>query len=155
MMDRSMVDRGMVDRGMMDRGMMDRGMVNRGMMSWGMISRSMMSRGMMSRSVVGRSIGGMSIILDISHISSVVVSMIVYVLGPAIRKENRVGPLYIARAISALSGIEVGSRVIIMHSILVAVGFGLLLVGWCMMRCMVGGWHVVRWKVGSKAAANH
>merc|ERR1719317_904906 len=135
----------MMDRSMMYRGMMDRGMVDRGM-----VSRGMMSRGMMSRSI-----GGMSIILDISHISSVVVSMIVDVLGPAIGKEDRVGPLYIARAISALSGIEVGSRVIIMHSILVAVGFGLLLVGWCMMRCMVGGWHVVRWKVGSKAAANH
>merc|ERR1712105_162469 len=145
----------MVDRGMVDRGMMDRGMVDWSMMDWGMVHRGMVNRGMMDRNMVGRSIGN-SIILDISHISTVVVSMIVDMLGPAIRKEDRVGSLYITRTISNLASIEVGSRILIMHSILIAVRFRLLLVHWCMVRdrCMVrcrclvrGCRHVVSWGV--------
>jgi len=99
-----------------------------------MSGRCMMSGGRVvgGRGVVGRRVSN-SIVLHISHVSVVVVSMVLDMLGPAIRKEDRVGSLYITRTISNLSSIEVGSGILVMHSVLVAVGFRLLLVGWCVI----------------------
>ena len=112
---RGMMDsRGVVD----DGGMMDDG----GMVDGGCVVGS--------RARVSRSISS-TLVLDISNISTIVVGVVLDMLGPAIRKEDRVGSLYITRTIGHLSSIEVGSRILVVHSILVAVGFGLLLVDRC------------------------
>merc|ERR1712212_1263551 len=83
-----------------------------------------------SRARVSWSISS-TLVLDISNISTIVVGMVLDMLGPAIRKEDRVGSLYITRTIGHLSSIEVGSRILVVHSILVAVGLGLFLVHMC------------------------
>merc|ERR1712121_550838 len=50
--------------------------------------------------------------------------MVVDVLGSAGGKENRVGSLNITVPIPRFSSVEVGSRVVVMDSVLVAVGAG-------------------------------
>merc|ERR1712168_1603328 len=112
----------MDNRSVMD----DRGvMSNRGMVS----NRGVMNSG---RVMGSRGIGG-SFILDISHITGIVISMILHVLGSPVRKEDRVGTLDVAGAISIFAGIEVGSCVIVMDTVLVAVRFWLFFVDWSMM----------------------
>merc|ERR1719244_70325 len=113
----------MNNRCMMDnRGVMsNRGVVgNRGVMNSG---------GVMS----SRGIGG-SFILDISHITSIVISVILHVLGSPVRKEDRVGALDVPGAVSIFAGIEVRSRVIVMNTVLVVVRLRLFFVDGSMMR---------------------
>ena len=89
----------------------------------------------------GWSILRSSLILDISYISSIVVSMIVDMLDSPIRKVDRVGTINIASAIRGLCSSKRSTAVLIMHSILILVGVRFLFVHWlwCMIcRSMVG-----------------
>merc|ERR1712106_883151 len=111
-----MIDWGMVGRGGMD----NRGMNNRGSMdNWGMISWSSMDSW-------SSSIAGNSFIGDILDVSRVSISAIVDNLSPAIRKSHPVA----ARGgvtISLLLLSEVISTVVVTHSILVGVDWGLII----------------------------
>ena len=79
----------------------------------------------------------------ISNISTIVVSVVLDVLGAPVRQEDVVGSFNIPIPIMSFSLVEVGARVIVMDSILIAVGFGFFLVD----RAMVGGWGVVHWSM--------
>merc|ERR1739838_681964 len=124
--------------GVISRGSMDYwGVVSWiGMNNWGMISRgsmnnggSMDNRGMISWSSMGSwssSIAGNSFIGDILDVSRVSISAIVDKLSPAIRKSHPVA----ARggvAISLLLLSKVISTVVVTHSILVGVHWGLII----------------------------
>ena len=91
------------------------------------------------RSMVGHLIEvSFSLICDIRHIAIVVVSMVGDMLGPAIRQCHRVGSLNVARTVRRLPCIEVGPRVVVMHSILKTVWLGLVRVdryGGMVSRC--------------------
>ena len=78
----------------------------------------------------------LSIILDISNITTIVISMIVNNLGATIRKGNSVGAAHNI-AVRVLSLGKVGTRVLIMHSILISVGLWGLVIDW---GGMVWGW---------------
>ena len=104
--------------------MVDWGMVGRcGMHNWSTINRSSVyNRSMVSRSSMDSSILRGTIILDISNITTIIISMVTDTLCTAIRKSNRVGSFNITISISRFSSIVVSTRVVIMHSILVSVG---------------------------------
>ena len=129
MVDGSMVSRGGMDYwGMVDRGGMDYwGMVGRGgMNNWCMISRGSMDKwGCVDSSILRSTIIG-----DISNITSIIISMVADSLSTTIRKSHSVGSFNITIAISRFSSIVVGTGVVIMHSVLVGVGGGNLLVHW-------------------------
>merc|ERR1712123_292376 len=112
----SMDNRGMISRGGMD----NRGMISRcSMNNWGMISWSSMDS--WSSSIAGNSFIGY--ILDVSRVS---ISAIVDNLSPAIRKSHPVA----ARGgvtISLLLLSKVISTVVVTHSILVGVHWGLII----------------------------
>merc|ERR1712106_656570 len=118
----SMDNRGMINRGSMDnRGMIGRGsMNNRGSMdNWGVISWSSMDSW-------SSSIAGNSFIGDILDVSRVSISAIVDNLSPAIRKSHPVA----ARGgvtISLLLLSKVISTVVVTHSILVGIHWGLII----------------------------
>merc|ERR1712106_1149137 len=118
----SMDNRGMISRGGMDNwGMISRGsMNNRGSMdNWGMISWSSMDSW-------SSSIAGDSFIGDILDVSRVSISAIVDNLSPAIRKSHPVA----ARGgvtISLLLLSKVISTVVVTHSILVGIHWGLII----------------------------
>merc|ERR1712106_616909 len=124
---------GMISRGSMDnRGMISRGgMDNRSMISrGGMYNRgSMNNRGMVGRSSMdswSSSIAGNSLIGDILDVSRVSISAIVDNLSPAIRKSHPVA----ARGgvtISLLLLSKVISTVVVTHSILVGIHWGLII----------------------------
>merc|ERR1719412_3034034 len=98
---------------------------------------SMVSRGgMMNRgSMVGRGgminlrIGSISLVGDISNIAIVATSGVLDVLGPAVRKSNRVGALDIAVVITSLSSVEGSLGVVVSNSVLEGVGLGGLVIG--------------------------
>merc|ERR1712046_102765 len=54
---------------------------------------------------------------NISNISSIGISFVVHFLDTTIRKSNRVGTLSVTVAITSLSSIEVGVRVVVSNSI--------------------------------------
>merc|ERR1719147_636018 len=58
----------------------------------------------------------------ISHISNIIIGMIVDMLGTAIRKVDRVGTIYNTSTIIGLSLVEGSTRVVISNSIGVRVG---------------------------------
>ena len=144
-----MVNWSSVNGGVVNRGVHHRGVVNRGggVVAWRMVCW----------------VAGMALVLDIGDISSIVVGMVVDMLGPAVRKSNGVGALYVAVAISGLPGIEVCVVVFVMDTILEGVGLWVLLVdrGVVWGGCMVGGggmdyrsrgmigWGVVDWGMDS------
>merc|ERR1712106_241210 len=80
-----------------------------------------------------------AIIGNISHISFVSISMVVDMLGTAIRKSNRVRSSSVTSTITSLSSVEVGLGVVISNSIGVSVRRGLIRVSNGSMdnRCMV------------------
>merc|ERR1719500_2556502 len=118
-----MVDRGSVDnRGsMVGRGGMD----NRG---------SMIGRGLR--------VDSSSFIGDISNISLIAISLVVDMLGTAIRKSNRVGSCSIASTITSLSSVECSLGVVISNSISVGVGRRNIRVSWL---SMIGRSSMVSW----------
>ena len=95
-------------------------------------SRSMVCR---RRCMVGRGrcmvrsriIVCLSLVGDLSHKAVIVVSMVGDMLGPTIRQGHTVGALNCTTTISCLSSMVVSSRVVIMHTIFIAVGLGLFL----------------------------
>merc|ERR1712106_1163532 len=113
---------GMISRGSMDNGsMISRGgMDNRGSMNnWGMVGRSSMDSW-------SSSIAGNSFIGDILDVSRASISAIVDNLSPAIRKSHPVA----ARGgvtISLLLLSKVISTVVVTHSILVGIHWGLII----------------------------
>merc|ERR1719500_1130359 len=118
----------MVDRGSVD----NRGsMVGRG----GMDNRcSMISRGLR--------VGSSSFIGDISNISLIAISLVVDMLGTAIRKSNRVGSCSIASTITSLSSVECSLGVVISNSVSVGVGRRNIRVSWL---SMIGRSSMVSW----------
>merc|ERR1712106_667649 len=112
----SMDNRGMISRGGMD----NRGMISRcSMNNWGMISWSSMDSW-------SSSIAGNSFICDILYVSRVSISAIIDNLSPAIGKSHPVA----ARGgvtISLLLLSKVISTVVVTHSILVGVHWGLII----------------------------
>merc|ERR1719228_2070658 len=95
-------------------------------------------RSMVCRSRMYSSILRNSLIRNISNISSIIISMVVNILGTSIRKSNSVGSFNITITISSLPSIVVSTRVVIMYSVLIAVGSWLLFVHRSMIRrsCM-------------------
>merc|ERR1712112_4903 len=86
--------------------------------------------------MVGRSysyslrVGSSSIISDLSNVTLSIISVIVDMLGPAVRESHRVGAIHNTGTIAGLSGIESGAGVIIGHSVVVSVGRDLIRVGY-------------------------
>merc|ERR1719318_98078 len=135
-----MIHRGSVDNrcSMVSRSSMDNrcSMVGRG---------SMVSRG----SVVSRGlrVGSSSFIGDISNISFIAISLVVNMLGTAIRKSNRVGSCSIASTITSLSSVECSLGVVISNSVSVGVGRRNIRVSWLSMigRGSMDNWGMVGW----------
>merc|ERR1712106_760386 len=75
---------------------------------------------------LGRWVDSRSIIGNISNISSITISLVVNMLGTAIRKSNRVRSLSISVTITSLSSVEVGVGVVIGNSVSVSVRGGLI-----------------------------
>merc|ERR1719309_1159335 len=134
---------------------------------WGMISRSRgvvaRCRGMVagfrcmigrSRCMVGRSRGvvlwgrggvivSLALVGDVGHESIVVVCSVSDVLSPPVRESHGVGPDHVPLGVLALPGLVRGTRVVIVHSVLVAVRLRLLL-----HRGVMWGGGVVSWGRG-------
>merc|ERR1711892_1086241 len=70
-----------------------------------------------------------SIIGNISNISSITISLVVNMLGTAIRKSNRVRSLSISVTITSLSSVEVGVGVVIGNGVGVSVRRGFIRIG--------------------------
>jgi len=103
---------------MVHRGSMD----NRG---------SMIGRGSMDNGSLW--VDSSSLIGNISNIAFIAISLVVDMLGTAIRESNRVRSLSIAGTITCLSSLEVGIGVVISYSVGVGVGGDLIRVGWLSM----------------------
>ncbi len=109
-----------------------------------------------SRLVRGGSIGlglvlgvdGLALILDVSNVAIVMVRCVGDSLDAAVRKVDLVGASH-GLAIRGLLGIEVGTRVVIVDTVLVGVRPGLLLVGG--LGVVGGGGRMVRGRVGREA----
>merc|ERR1719343_1955440 len=130
------------------------------------ISRDNRSSLVRSRSIW---VDSCTFISNISNISSVVISFVVHILDTTIRKSNRVGTLSITIAITSLSSIEVGVRVVISNSIGVGVGRGLIwvgngsfhnrgMIGWSSMdnwgmvsRGSMDNWGMIGWSMGKNS----
>ena len=69
-----------------------------------------------------------SLVGDISHKTVVVISMVLDVLGPAVRQLDGVGALHVPRAVGCLPGVKASLGVVVVHAVLVAVRLGNLLV---------------------------
>jgi len=74
----------------------------------------------------GLRVGSLAIIGDLSDVTAVGVGVVVDVLGPAVGEVDRVGALGVTGTVAALSGVEVGSRVVVSHSVVVGVGGDLI-----------------------------
>merc|ERR1712111_278888 len=77
----------------------------------------------------------LSFIGHISHVSSVVISVISHMLCSSIGEEDRIRTLNISIGIRDLTSVEVSSMVVIMYAIFILIRRGLLLVNrcWCMI----------------------
>ena len=71
---------------------------------------------------------GRSLVSDISHVSRVMVCVVLDMLHPAVRQEDAVASLHITVAVTALSSLKVGSAVVVMDAVLVVVRVGSLFV---------------------------
>ena len=102
-----------------------------------MISRC---RGMIRCRVSNLSIVRLSLVGNISNVSSIMISMVLNMLSTSIRQGYRVGTLNITVVIRCFSGIESCASVVIMYPILILIGCGILfihrssMIGWCMMN---------------------
>lgn len=128
----------------------NRGMVhNRGVVhNWSMIGsggrgvigsrgRSVVgSRGVIRSGLVLNRVVGDSLVLYVGDETVVVISMILDVLGPAVREQDGIAAFNVAGGVSNLSSIEIGSTVLIVDSVLVTVWLGFLFV---LYRVVVGG----------------
>jgi len=103
---------------MVHRGSMD----NRG---------SMVGRGSMDNGSLW--IDSSSVIGNISNIAFIAISLVVDMLGTAIRESNRVGSSSIASTITSLSSVESSLGVVISNSVGVGVRRGLIRVSWLSM----------------------
>merc|ERR1719468_1380385 len=113
---------------------------------WGMIGGG----GVVHRlRVVGGGLGvmGHTLVAHISDETVVVFSVVLDVLGATVGKQDTVAALDIAGGVGHLGGVEVGSTVLVVDSVLVAVWLGLLFVHW--LRVVVGGGWWWRMVVGS------
>ena len=113
---------------------------------WGMIGGG----GVVHRlRVVGGGLGvmGHTLVAHISDETVVVISVVLDVLGATVGKQDTVAALDIAGGVGHLGGVEVGSTVLVVDSVLVAVWLGLLFVHW--LRMVVGGGWWWRMVVGS------
>merc|ERR1719360_250940 len=91
--------------------------------------------------VIGGGVGvmGHTLVAHISDETVVVISVVLDVLGATVGKQDTVAALDIAGGVGHLGGVEVGSTVLVVDSVLVAVWLGLLFVHW--LRMVVwGGW---------------
>jgi len=77
-----------------------------------------------NRGSVGRGIGigSSTVIGDLSHVSVVVVHMVVDMLGAAVRKSHGVRAFSLAGSVARLSSVEVGVGVVVSDGIVVCVG---------------------------------
>merc|ERR1719228_1777477 len=110
-------------------------------------------RSMVCRSRMYSSILRNSLIRNISNISSIIINMVVNILGTSIRKSNSVGSFNITITISSLPSIVVSTRIVIMHSVLIAVGSWYILVDWSMIcrscmdnRSMMNNWSMMDYR---------
>ena len=71
---------------------------------------------------------GCSLVSDISHVSRVMVCVVLDMLHPAVRQEDAVASLHITVTVTALSCVKVGSAVVVMDAVLVVVRVGSLFV---------------------------
>merc|ERR1719317_316738 len=103
-------------------------MVGRGSMDNG---SSMVGRGSMDNGSLW--IDSSSVISNISNIAFIAISLVVHVLGTAIRESNRVGSSSIASTITSLSSVESSLGVVISDSVGVGVRGRLIRVSWLMI----------------------
>merc|ERR1711962_969283 len=108
------------------------------MMNWSMIWRRGMYCCMMNWSMRN------SLITYICNVTSIMISMVLDMLGSSIREKYGVGSFNIPSSVSSFSGIEVGSRVFIMDSVLIAVRLVIFMVHRCWS--MVGNRGMVRFR---------
>ena len=81
---------------------------------------------------------GCSLVSDISHVSRVMVCVVLDMLHPAVRQQDTVASLHITVTVTALSSVKLGSAVVVMDTVLVVVRVGSLFVDRGMVyRCMV------------------
>lgn len=126
---------------------------------WSGMDRSGMirSRGRMVRSSLVRSRGirlrlifgvdGGAFVFDIGNVTIVMISSVGHSLDTTVGKVNLIGSRN-SLAVSSFMSIEVGSRVLVMNSVLKGIGFG----GFIVVRVFVGSWvrsWLVRGRVGS------
>lgn len=99
--------------------------------------------------VVGGGLGvvGHTLVAHIGDETVVVISVILDVLGATVGKQDTVAALDVAGGVGHLGGVEVGSTVLVVDSVLVAVWLRLLFVHW--LRVVVGGGWWWGWVVGS------
>jgi len=71
-------------------------------------------------------VGSGAIIGHLSHVSLDIISMVVDMLDPAVRKSHRVGAILVGKAIARLSSLEVGVGVVISDGVVVGVGGNLV-----------------------------
>ena len=69
-----------------------------------------------------------TLVSHVSHISVVMVGVVLDVLDSAVREENTVAPLNIPVTVGSLSSVEVGPAVLVVDAVVVAVGMRSLLV---------------------------
>ena len=74
----------------------------------------------------GLRVGSGAIVGDLSDVAVDGVGVVVDVLDPAVGKSNGVGALGVTGTVAALSGVEVGARVVVGDSVLVGVGGNLV-----------------------------
>jgi len=132
---RSMVDyRGVVDnRGMIGSG--SRGVIgSRGGCVIGSRGGSVIRSWLVLNRVVGD-----SLVLYVGDETVIVISMILDVLGPAVREQDGITAFNVAGGVSNLSSIEIGSTVLIVDSVLVTVWLGFLFVLYRVVICGGGG----------------
>merc|ERR1719312_747431 len=91
----------------------------------------MIGRGSMDHG--GIRVDSSSLIGDISNIAFIAISLVVDMLGTAIRKSNRVGSSSIASTITSLSSVESSLGVVISNSVGIGVRRGLIRVSWLSM----------------------
>ena len=71
---------------------------------------------------------GRSLVSDISHVSRVMVCVVLDMLHPAVRQQDAVASLHITVTVTALSSLKLGSAVVVMDAVLVVVRVGSLFV---------------------------
>ena len=81
-----------------------------------------------------------TLVSHVSHISVVMVGVVLDVLNSAVREENTVAPLNIPVTVGSLSSVEVGPAVLVVDAVLKGVRLGRLLVGGHLGRGGLVGW---------------